>query len=284
MDGYFSGRSRLADLPLFGEGETLAAELNGYVDIGGMKNIDPENIDLDSLAQTAMTERIRSRLCSVGGIGTGNLVYFQGRRFIVTCRHVADSFFSGNGPYVILRDNQRIQRTDVEYVDRTNDEIDTAIIEILDDELECEFFEERDLKVIDDFSEYPLDEVNLLFCGFPSHLSRETEQGIGHMWMSYMTLVSEERQPSENFLYCSYEMEEPVNLNKEDVKTKLPRAPGLSGAFMLEVAPHEGDQADLWSPDDVKVIALQRSWDRHSWVKGVNVKHAVKLMENEVST
>ena len=247
-----------------------------------MKGIDSE--DLDSLAQTAITERIRSRMCSVGGIGTGNLVQFQGQRFIVTCRHVADSFFNGNGSYVILRDNQHIQRTDIEYTDRIVQRFDTAVIRILKNKIESQFFERRNFNVIGDFGEYPLEEFNLLFCRFPSDLSQKTEKGIGHTWMSYVTLVSEERQPEEYFLYSSYEMDESVILNLEDIKTKLPRSPGLSGTFIFEVPPHEGELEEIWSPDDVKVIAMEMSWDRQLWVKRVNVKHAVKIIESQEYT
>ena len=55
-------------------------------------NMDMQNIDLDKEARHGLTERAGARMCSVGGVGTGNVLKIDDRLLIVTCRHVSDFY------------------------------------------------------------------------------------------------------------------------------------------------------------------------------------------------
>jgi len=90
--------------------------------------MDPELLEKE--VRHTLGEYAKSRMCSMSGIGTGNLVRFEQRLYIATCRHVADAYFHHNRPYIVLRGNTRIHSDQLEYVVRTNKQIDIALIEV----------------------------------------------------------------------------------------------------------------------------------------------------------
>ncbi|MCH8068521.1 MAG: hypothetical protein IID16_04510, partial [Candidatus Marinimicrobia bacterium] len=95
--------------------------------------MDMENIDLDKEARHGLTERAKTRMCSVGGVGTGNVLKIENRFFITTCRHVADIYFKQQRPYIILYGNERVNIEKLQYIARTENKYDIAIIEVVED-------------------------------------------------------------------------------------------------------------------------------------------------------
>ena len=61
---------------------------------------------IEKSMKTALMERSKLRSCYMND-STGNLISYKDKKYIVTCRHVADDFFNSNKPYVLLRDNKK---------------------------------------------------------------------------------------------------------------------------------------------------------------------------------
>jgi len=74
-------------------------------------------------------------------------------------------------------------------------------------------------------------------------------------------------------------------MNREFVNQKsnepvhLPAALGLSGSFILKMRQFEGPKTQMWLPSFTKIIAVQQSWDKKSFVKGSNAKHVLTLLQ-----
>lgn len=243
-----------------------------------------ENIDLDKEARHGLTERAKTRMCSVGGVGTGNVLKIENRFFITTCRHVADIYFKQQRPYIILYGNERVNIEKLQYIARTENKYDIAIIEVVEDRKMQAWYERDDFELIDDFRACSFEKTNFFVCGFPEHLSYENEKGIFRMWMSYMTLPHDEKKATEDFIFGKYPMDRDDLVTYEGLRTKLPRAPGLSGAFIYKVSQFTGGKDELWSPAHAKVIAMQTSWNTKNWIKGTNIKHMISLLDKALST
>ena len=246
--------------------------------------VDMENIDLDKEATHGFTERTKARMCSVGGVGTGNVLKIENRFLIITCCHVADIYFEQKRPYIILYGNKRIKTEKLQYIARTENKYDIAIIEVVEDCTIQTWYERVDFELIDDFGAYSFEKTNLFVCGFPEHLSYENEKGIFRMWMSYTTLPHDEKKATEDFIFGKYPMDKDNLVTYNGLRTKLPRAPGLSGAFIYKVSQFTGDMDELWTPAHAKVIAIQTSWNTKSWIKGTNIKHMFSLLDKALST
>ena len=220
----------------------------------------------------------------MGSLGTGNLLRHDNRLFIATCLHVAEKYFRLKRPYVILRGNTRIHTEELELVSRTNDQIDMALIRIAGAYSSVAAYEPDDFEIIQDFSKYSFEEANLFLCGFPEHLSFEREDGYHHVWMSYMTLPDDGASHTEDFIYASYEMKKDDNVTSDGLRTLLPKAPGISGSFVLKVTPFDVNSPQLWTPSMAKVIAMQVSWNQKTWIKASNIKHLFGLLNRSNGT
>jgi len=101
--------------------------------------------------------------------------------------------------------------------------------------------------------------------------------------MSYMTIKSKNRKSEENFIYLDYEVKkEQKIIHEKEIKSLLPKAPGLSGAFIFKLDRFEGGKNELWHPSFAKAIAVQSSWDEKSWIKGSNIKYLYQLLNDTV--
>ncbi len=244
------------------------------------KDLPDKQVQLDRQTRHALNLWVKSRSCYVRAIGTGNLLRYDGRVFIATCRHVADEFFQmQSGRYIILQKNKRIYDKQLRYAAFTDDETDIGIIEVIG---ECELpaaYEFKDFELIDDFSAYSFDNTNLVVCGYPSQLKDERENGVYNMPMSYHTIPYSKKPSDKDFLYCAYPMELENIETSSGSKIKLPRAPGLSGSFVLKVTRYLGEQEKIWTPNLAKVIAMQIKWDFKNYLKGSNIKHMFTLLD-----
>ena len=188
----------------------------------------------------ALTERVRARICEISD-GTGNIINYNGKIYIVTCKHIADDFFKDNNSYVILRNNDRIYKKQLKYYNHTKDYLDIALISVLDTNLVKDCFELQDFDAIDDFSKHSFSETNLFICGFPSQISFTKNSQKNILYFSYGTIISDTKPSDENFIYLSYNRESESNITREGLVTKLPKAPGLSGAFIFKVETFRGE-------------------------------------------
>jgi len=241
-------------------------------------------INIDNEIRHGLAERAKTRICFVGGVGTGNVLNIGNRFFITTCRHVADIYFQKQLPYIILYGNKRINTENLQYTARTEKKYDIAIIEVLEEHTMQAWYEKDDFELIDDFSPYLFEKTNLFVCGFPEDLKDENEEGIFHSWMSYMTILHEKKITTEDFIFGKYPMNRDDLVTYEGSRTHLPTALGLSGAFIYKVNQYAGDKDEIWTPAYAKVIAMQTSWNEKNWIKGTNIKHLFALFDKALLT
>lgn len=236
-------------------------------------------MDLEHEARHALTEFARSRTCSLGGVGTGNLLRVGDRGFIVTAKHVADDFYKLKRPRVICRHNHKIPSEQLEYVSSRDDNLDIALIAVNDLSVEVASYCYEDLEFIDDFRTYNFDRVNLHVCGFPAQLQQKGKTGLSYSWLSYTTTPCVDPPATKEFLFCHYPMRTPVRDSRKGDKVALPAAPGLSGAFILKI-PVQADQSEaIWSLR-AKVIAIQIAWNTKNYMKCSNIIHLKPMLCN----
>jgi hypothetical protein len=234
--------------------------------------------ELEYQAWHGLTEYAKARTCSLGGVGTGNVVRLNGHTFIVTARHVADTFYELKRPQVIFHRNLKIASRQTTYSAKTDDTLDIALIALRDLDAEVSAYEDDDFEFIDDFERYDFNGVNLQVCGFPEQLQQATKKDLFYSWMSYVTVVCSDPSATRDFLFCHYPMEFSVQDSRRLDKVALPAARGLSGAFILKVRPHDSDSPEIWSPTAAKVIAIQIAWNKRSYIKCSNICHLTTLL------
>ncbi len=239
--------------------------------------IDP----VERETRRALTEFASTRICSVGGEGTGNLIRHGGNLYVATCKHVADYYFKHKRPYIFNRENSRVISDNIEYAGCTDDRIDIALLKLVTDP-GWQAYELNDLEPIEDFSTHSFDRTNLLIVGLPAGLSYSTDIGRYHRSLSYLT-IPDSQAGSSDFLFAQYSPDRDL-LTGDGLSIRLPPANGLSGAFILRVRPFTGDDASLWSPEEAKVVAIQVSWNKKTWIKGSSVTHLFSLLEQSRTT
>jgi hypothetical protein len=234
--------------------------------------------ELEYQARHSLTEYAKARTCSLGGVGTGNVVRLNGDAFIVTAKHVADTFYELKRPQVIFHRNVKISTGETTYSARTDDPLDIALITLHDLDTEVSAYEYDDFEFIDDFRTYDFNGVDLQVFGFPEQLQHETKSDLFYSWMSYVTIVCSDPPATSDFLFCQYPVETPVQDSRQLDKVTLPAAPGLSGAFILKVRSQDSPSLAVWSPTTTKIIAIQIAWNKKSYIKCSNIAHLKTLL------
>lgn len=239
---------------------------------------------IENSMKSAMMERSKIRSCFIND-STGNLFSYNDKKYIVTCRHVADDFFNNKKQYVLLRDNKKIFKDDLKYFARTNENIDIAVIEILKQDEINNYYTIEDFEFVDDFNQAVTNETSYFIFGYPAQLTYENDGKEFILWMSYLTLKSESISSTQDFLYLDYVIESEKNIvSEKGIKTILPKAHGLSGAFIFKIEPFKEQKEKLWMPSFAKIIALQSSWNKTNWLKGCNTKYLFELLNSENAT
>ena len=239
---------------------------------------------IENSMKSAMMERSKIRSCFIND-STGNLFSYNDKKYIITCRHVADDFFNNKKQYVLLRDNKKIFIDDLKYFARTNEYIDIAVIEILKQDEINNYYTIEDFEFVDDFNQAVINETSYFIFGYPAQLTYENDGKEFILWMSYLTLKSESISSTQDFLYLDYARESEKNIVSEKViKTILPKAHGLSGAFIFKIERFKEQKKKLWMPSFAKIIALQSSWNKTNWLKGCNTKYLFELLDSENAT
>ena len=239
---------------------------------------------IEDKMKSAWMERSKIRSCFIND-STGNLFSQNDRKYIITCRHVADGFFTDKKQYVLLRDNKKIPKSDLKYLARSNKSIDIAIIEILNHDEISNFYSLEDFEIIEDFNQEVKKETSYFVFGYPEQLKYEKNGKEFILWMSYLTIMNKSISSNQDFLYLDYPIDSETNIITENkLKTILPKAPGLSGAFIFRIECFKEEKGKLWLPSFAKIIAIQSSWNEKSWLKGCNTKHLFELLKKENAT
>ena len=236
--------------------------------------------DLEYQARHTLTEYARARTCSLGGVGTGNVLRVHGRAFVVTAKHVADEFYKLKRPRVVFQHNYKILSEHLEYISSTDDNLDIALIAVHDLNPEVVSYEYEDFEFIDDFRTYNFDRVNLHVCGLPEQLQHKTETDLFYSWMSYITTPCPHPPAAKDFLFCHYPMHGAVRHSHTGGEVPLPAARGLSGAFILKEAKYADQSTAIWSPTEAKVIAIQIAWDKKTYIKCSNIIHLKPMLDD----
>jgi len=238
---------------------------------------------IENKMKTALMERSKDRSCFINN-ATGNLLSYNDKKYIITCRHVADEFFSNSDGNVLLRGNKKISKSDLKYVTRTSNSIDIAIIEILKCDAKLIFYTTEDFEIIDNFNQSDDDKTSFFVFGYPSQLKYEKDGNEFILWMSYLTLMNKSISSTKDFLYLDYPTESEMNIISErDLKTILPEARGLSGAFIFKIKIFKEEKAKLWLPSLAKIVAIQSTWNKKSWLKGCNTKYLFDQLDQQYS-
>jgi len=239
---------------------------------------------IENTMKTALMERSKIRSCFIND-STGNLFSYKDKRYIITCRHVADDFFSNNKQYVLLRNNKKISKDDLKYTARTNKSIDIAVIEILKHNNIYEFYTMEDFEIIDDFARSAFSQTSFFIFGYPEQLKFKKDKKEYILWMSYLTTINESISSTQEYLYLDYPRESEKNIiTEKGIKTILPKAPGLSGAFIFRIDCFQEQKDKLWLPSFAKIIAIQSSWNERNWLRGCNTKYLFKLLDKGNAT
>ena len=106
--------------------------------------------DIEEIMKTASIERIKVRTCYINS-GTGHFLEYNQKKYIVTCRHVADDFFNKQDQYVLLPNNKKLFQYNLKYLDTTSEAIDIALIEVLESNDITKCFTIDDIEVLNDF-------------------------------------------------------------------------------------------------------------------------------------
>ena len=209
-----------------------------------MKNIE----EIEDHAFSGIIEYIRDRFVVIGN-GTGNLLNVGNRNFIVTCKHIAEQFFNSGRTYVVLRDNVRISLKNMKLLLVTEDDLDIALIEILGEFHSRGVYSLNDLLIIEDFAKYDWENTYLVICGLPGDLVQRDRSGdFHHFYLSFLTIPHKSMKHSENFIYVDYSMKKEMIEIQSKSKINLPKAPGLSGSFILKIGQFDSQKKELWLP------------------------------------
>lgn len=236
--------------------------------------------DFEDQARHALTEYARSRTCSLGGVGTGNVLRVRNRAYIVTAKHVADEFYRLKRPRIIFYRNYKVPSEQLEYISSTDDNVDIALIAVNDLNGEVVSYGYEDFEFIDDFRTYNFDRVNLQVCGFPKQLQHKSETGLFYSWMRYTTTACPHPPATKDFLFCHYPMKSPVQDSRTGDEVLLPPAPGLSGGFILKMPAGADQSIRCWPPSVAKVIAIQIAWDTKNHIKCSNITNLKPILND----
>lgn len=216
-------------------------------------------------------------------IGTANVVRYQGKFFILTCKHVADAAFAADSARLIFHDHPAVDRQCLIYLDKTTDELDMALIGFSTEQAFHDFHDIAALASVEDFSSHPFEDECLHIYGYPGEYAESAPGQRKFQGFSFMTNPHGTVQSTKDFLYCEY----PAGLDEIDTShasKRLPAPYGLSGSFIFLV---EGfrEEKPIWAADGSSgIVAMQSATFQqadggYKYLKGVNVSHGMAMLE-----
>lgn len=213
-------------------------------------------------------------------IGTGNFLKVAQNYFILTCKHVADIFFTSRVATAINIDGQKISQKELDYIDKANDVIDFALIKAPNDNSKVkDFYELSDFNLIENFNKYKFQKEDLYLTGMNGELAKKKNDGFMLVPFSYMaTPYNDNKESTEDFLYIDYPNSPSEIITTYD-KGILPYAGGLSGSFIFKTKGFI--KGEFWTASrNSKIIAMQTATSRGKYLKCSNIKHLLEMLEN----
>jgi hypothetical protein len=242
-----------------------------------------KQLNLNDIIHSAIDRFVLSKTCYIGD-GTGNVLRYKNRIYIVTCGHITDEIFKSNDFEVILQGNNKLKKEKLKYRISTTSKIDISLIEILDSGLNVDYYTLDNFEFIEDFKKANFSKSNFFLLGYPDKLSFKTEKGKNLVHMSYMTRLKNDKPITKDFLFVDYNRSVESNrIIQTELNYNLPHPGGMSGSFLFQVKVFEVEQNKVWSPSTIKVVGIQQSFDRiGNWIKCSNIKYLRDLLAANV--
>jgi hypothetical protein len=216
--------------------------------------------DITNCVLSTCFEYVEKRICAIWyrtdsgkeEIGTGNLVKFKGKLYIISAGHVAEDADKAKDCKFVFHSGKILLKKDVSIVFFLNDESsDVGIFEIASpDEFES-YFEYTNL----DFNFCNSLKQSYILCGFPSEYAKVGANQRRFTPLRYATNFQSEEL---NFVYLDYPNTQPSAIITTHESGILPKAFGLSGGFIIE--PSVFSSGKLWSPSTSKIFAIQSAY------------------------
>ena len=231
------------------------------------------------MIHSAIDKFVLAKTCYIGN-GTGNLLRYKNRIYIVTCQHIADDILKVKDFEVILQGNIKLKKDKLGDVISTTSKMDISLIEIFDSKLKIDCYRIDNFEFIEDFTKADFSRTNFFLLGYPDSLSFKSDKGKNLLHMSYMTLLSKNKPSTKDFLFVDYNRSVESNrIIDTDLNYNLPHPGGMSGSFLFQVKVFEAKQNEIWTPPIVKIIGIQQSFDRiGNWIKCSNIKYLKELL------
>jgi len=199
-------------------------------------------------------------------VGTGSVVELGGGKYILTCKHVADSFFNSERTQVLFEQGGELSKEDLEYVSYVDDPIDQAALGVPSSFDIEHSFEESDFDAVSDFSNYDFRGNGLFVYGYPIERVERTEEGFLFPRFGFLTELDEY---SESRLVLSYLKGTDQVVTKSGLD--IPDPGGMSGGLILTVPNFESDK--IWTPTNARALAMQYAWNTKDCLYASSLQH-----------
>ena len=232
---------------------------------------------LDNI-QESLVEAHKNKICGLWygdsgkkeECGTGNILKYKNKFYILTCEHVATDFFRSNNAYIAFRDKTQIHKDDLDYVDKDSN-LDVALISPRKDLQFNDYFTIDDFEFIPDFSNRNLQGDAFFLFGFPAEYVDIENLRRDYTPLAYLTDLYSGREATENILYLNY----PGSPDEVDISgphEKLPEAFGLSGSLIFNVSKDILDSGNVWDTSKSKIVAIQYAVSDKKYIVCGNTK------------
>jgi hypothetical protein len=232
-------------------------------------------------ATSALAPYLERRLCLLPseppgdrqGIGTGAFISASGRRFIITCAHVAQPFLADSKTELVVGTGIRVPRRCVTAVHIDPDpEVDIALLELHDRDASVECFEVNDFANIADFSGHSFQGSDFLVCGMP--FASRTVFGRENRVTPLLYLSEPCSSPpaTRDHLYAVYPRT-PDIARQTGVGDVLPHPGGLSGSILFVLPSLLHEPLSVWAPNQMRAagIVVRASETRH-YLEAINIE------------
>jgi hypothetical protein len=118
-------------------------------------------------------------------------------------------------------------------------------------------------------------DLSFVVVGFPSDIAI-TETAKKLIWLQplfFLTTTLQGKQQTKAKIYLDYRIENEAIPN-------LPEALGLSGAGIWHI-PSILPSNSIWSPNSMKLVAIQHAWKRNEYIVGLRVRKIFEWLQTK---